>query len=910
MESKYDPFPFLQHYGTPRRSGRYPYGSGGDPYQEAKDFQGYVKDMRGQGMTNNQIAEALGIKSPEFRDQISWSNEVVTSGNITRAVALRKKGNSPTQIAERMFGDKSKESTIRGWLEASEKRTKETIESIYNTLREKVSKFDFLDVGQGTELYMGVTKTKLRAAVRALESQGYQVHLIKFPQLGTKDNLTEMRILCKPGTTKRDAWNAVQSGQVYNIASKSKDGGLTFLEPKEEPVSLDSKRIMVRYGKAGADMDGVIEVRRGVPDLDLGANRYAQVRVAVDGTHYMKGMAMYADDLPAGVDVRYNSSKPDSGNKFDAMKPLKSGPTSAGNRFGAITRPHVYQDKDGNTHTSALNMVNEEGTWKDWSKSLSSQFLSKQPRSLAAAQLAKAYSQNQKELAEINSLTHPIVRQQMLLDFANKADAAAVTLKAAAMPNQSSHVILPIVDMRPTEVYAPTYENGTRVALVRHPHGGPFEIPQLTVNNKNAVAKRLLGSATDAIGIHPEVAKQLSGADFDGDSVVVIPNNSGRVKSKNAIKELQDFDPRTEYAEYPGMKYMDKRGTQREMGKISNLITDMSIKGAPTDDIIKAVKHSMVVIDAEKHKLNYKQSEIDHSIATLKKEYQGAANKGATTLISRSRARADIPQRRLRRQSEGGKIDPKTGEYVYVNTGKMRPVTKRDKVTGEKIVTDKMVPVTTTVKKGAITKDAHTLSSGTPIEKVYADYANSMKAMANEARKTAVSIPNPQHSKAAASYYSKEVTSLKAKLKNAQRNAPLERRAQIVANASAKARIKANNLVDDDDIKKVTYQSLNDARDQIGASKQRIGGKYVEFTTREWDAIRAGALPTTTVREILQNSDTKRVMELATPRYHSSLTPGQLALAKSMEASGRTPSEISTALGIPRSTLVDNLKNA
>ena len=37
---------FLEHYGMPRRSGRYPWGSGEDPYQHSRDFIGRVEEMR------------------------------------------------------------------------------------------------------------------------------------------------------------------------------------------------------------------------------------------------------------------------------------------------------------------------------------------------------------------------------------------------------------------------------------------------------------------------------------------------------------------------------------------------------------------------------------------------------------------------------------------------------------------------------------------------------------------------------------------------------------------------------------------------------------------------------------------------------------------------------------------------
>lgn len=905
----------LQHIGIKRRSGRYPWGSGGTPYQRAKDCKAYVDDMRSQGLTDTQIAGGLGIKTPELRAAISVSKSVIFGENQAMAYRLKEKGLSTRGIAERMLGDPSKESTVRGWLKTSEDMGKKTIETVSNLLKEHQAAKQWVDVGKGTELYMGISDVKLRTAIAALKDEGYETHSVKVPQLGT-DKLTELKVLGPPGSVWKDAKAAVTRGEVYTIIDQSPDGGLTFRRPKPEPVSVNSKRIEVRYAEdGGSAKDGVIELRRGVPDLDLGANRYAQVRVAVDGTHYLKGMAMYADDLPAGTDIRFNSSKSKVGttSKLDAMKELKEGPENAGNRFGATIKaghPQMYVDKNGKTHTSPLNIVNEEGDWDRWSKSLSSQFLSKQSVGLAVKQLDEARNSKQKDLSEILALTNPVVKKQLLLDYADSADSAAVHLKAAALPRQSSHAILPINSMRPTEIYAPNFKNGEKVVLIRYPHGGPFEIPELTVNNNNRTAKRLLGAAADAVGIHHSVAEQLSGADFDGDSVLVVPNGSGKIKTRQHLPELKSFDPKTAYPEVPGMTYMTKANTQKEMGKVSNLITDMTIKNANSSEIARAVKHSMVVIDAEKKKLDYKQSEKDNGIAQLKAKYQGGPTAGASTIISRSSATGRVPQRRLRKQSEGGSIDPKTGELVYVNTDGTRTVTKVNKRTGK--ITTTVEPLQTKGTRGELTKDAFDLTSDPknpePIESVYANHANSMKALANRARREAVAIQDPLQSKAAKAYYAKEVVSLKDKLRTAQMNAPLERRAQIIANATAKARIDANPGLDKDDIKKIKYQSLTDARLQTGAAKQRIGSDNVPLLQREWDAIQAGAISSTSLREILSNSNMDAVRKLATPKRGSSLTPGQIARAESMRNSGRSLSEIADTLGIPRSTIADNLK--
>ena len=908
----------LAHIGIKRRSGRYPWGSGDNPYQRSVLFKGWLSEARAKGLSDTEIAQSMGISTTQLRANIGVSTSLIFNANRAMAQRLKnEKQYSTRAIAKRMLGDESKESTVRGWLKASEEIKDNAIESITSKIKNKLVQFGWIDVGSGTEHYLGVSETRLKTSLASLEDEGYKIHPIKVRQLGT-DKFTQLKVLGPEGSTWKEAKAAVDSGQVYTIKDTSPDGGLTFLTPKAEPVSVNSKRIEVRYGdEGGSEMDGVIEIRPGVQDLYMGANRYAQVRVAVDGTHYLKGMAIYADDLPAGTDIRFNTNKTraQAPTKVDVMKPLKEGAENAGHlRFGAQIKPKplVYVGEDGKEHTSAINLVNEEGDWDSWSRSLSSQVLSKQSVSLANAQLNQARVEKQKELSEIMALTNPIVKRQLLLDFAQSADSAAIHLKAAALPRQSSHVILPMNSMRPNEVYAPNFNDGEKVALIRYPHGGPFEIPQLTVNNKNRTAKKIMGGATDAIGVHHSVAQQLSGADFDGDTVLVIPNDSGKIKSRPYLDELKDFDPKMAYPEGEGMTYMTPANTQKEMGKISNLITDMTIKGAESSEIARAVKHSMVVIDAEKHKLDYKLSEKENGIAQLKAKYQDGSNKGAATIISRSGAQASVPQRRLRRQSEGGPIDPTTGELVYVPTAdppKARTITRVNQRTGA--VTTKVEPLVTRGTKGEFTKDAHDLVSvpGEPIERTYANYANSMKELANTARKEAVAIKDPPQSPAAKAYYAQEVASLKNKLKEAQMNAPLERRAQIVGNATAKARIETRPDLDKDEIRKIQYQSLADARIQTGAAKQRIGGKNVPFTQREWDAVQAGAIASTTLKKILQNSEMDTIKKLATPRPSgTTLTTGQLARIKSLRSAGRSLTEISAELGIPRSTVADHAK--
>lgn len=907
----------LFHYGIARRSGRYPWGSGKNPLQRSHDFKSYINEMRDARMTDTQIAKAIedyansgsgskiSFKTTDLRGIIADTTERINADNRARAVDMKSRQMSNIAIAKAMD---TSESTVRGWLKQNEAIKESSLRATTNRLKAMVEDHPFRDVGKGNELYMGISATKLNTALSLLKDEGYEVHPVKGPQLGT-GKLTEYKILCPPGTTWKEARDALNRGDILNATEYSTDGGITWKAPSLIPTSISSKRMQVRYDEdGGTKMDGVIELRRGVPELSLGSKNYAQVRVAVDGTHYLKGMAIYADDLPDGVDIRFNTNKSkndpkiQAGGDLAALKPMKvdtnTGKVDTTNPFGATVRQRMYVDKDGKEKTSALNIVNEEGRWDEWSKTLSSQMLSKQPVKLAQEQLAKARDARQKDLDEINSLTNPVVRKKLLEDFAENADAAAVHMKAAAMDRQATRVLLPMNSMRPHEIYAPGFDDGTRVALVRYPHGGPFEIPQLTVNNRSITAKRILGGAIDAVGIHHSVAEQLSGADFDGDTVLVIPNDSGKVKSRPPLEGLKHFNPKEQYKIPDDDKTtarMTKANTQTEMGKISNLITDMTIKGADESEIARAVRHSMVVIDAEKHGLDYKRSENNENIKQLKELYQAPA-KGAATIISKASSQAHVPERKYLTGDRG--VDPKTGERVYIETG--RTITKSN---------GKVEPRTTKGTKMEFAKDARELLSpdAGPMEQLYANHANSMKRMANQARLDALMIRAPKQSAAAKALYANEVASLEAKLKLAQMNKPLERRAQIIGNAMARARIDANPQFDKDDVKKVKFQSLEEARNITGANKKKIGAEDSPITDREWKAIQAGAVSASRLREILANADMDRVRSLAQPRARTTLTPGQLARIDAMRASRRSPTEIADALGLPRSTVVDHI---
>lgn len=871
------PDDILVHYGTPRHSGRYPWGSGKDPYQSAKGFFAERQRLRDQGLSDTDIARAWGMSTTEFRAMGMHLGEEKRAGDISRAVRMKQAGLPNTVIAEKMGIN---ESSVRNLLSKDARETKSNVNKTADILAEQAKKHKYIEYGAGVELNMGCSDATLRTAVEVLKQRGYVTNEVYIKQAGS-DKFTTLKVLSPPGTKRSDLMANRDKIRTPGIAADL-DGA--FTTGIKKPSSISSKRIKVRYDEdGGTDMDGVIQIRRGVKDLSLGNSTYAQVRIAVDGTHYLKGMAMYSDDLPKGVDVVFNTNKkkgtPKLGPKDNTvLKPMKQDPD---NPFGATIRKQLYfKGKDGKQKLSAINIVNDEGTWDKWSQSLASQFLSKQSPVLAKKQLAKVRESKQKQYDDIMKLTNPSLRKKLLISLADDCDSASVHLKAKSLPGQSSQVILPLPHMKKNEIYAPNYRDGEVVSLVRYPHGGTFEIPQLVVNNRNKKARRILGQVTDAVGIHPSVAERLSGADFDGDSVVVIPHRGKtRIKSSKPLKGLDGFDPKRAYPKYDGMKVMSD--TQTQMGKISNLITDMTIKGASEQELARAVRHSMVVIDAEKHQLNYKQSERDNGIAALKKKYQSG---GASTLISRASGEKRVPKRKIRSAREGGGIDPKTGKKVLVETGESYIDSR-----GKKVLRTEKVP------RMALTDDAYSLSSGTRMENLYAEHANSLKALANKARKEAVSQPRVKKNPQAARRYSREVAELKAQINVARKAKPLERQAQVIANGVVDAKVRSNPDMSYKDRAKVTAMALKTARQRLGYDRNAT---RIRPTPLQYRAIQEGAVSQSMIDQILESADLDHLKSLAMPKQTQPLTRRQANRISIYRKNGSTVAEIADALGI------------
>lgn len=951
-----------------RGSGRYAYGSGNRPHQHEWDIYARIKKYEEAGMTPSEIAAAMGYKSTTelkaAKQMASNAKKLDVGAEIDyyyHAInPATGKYYTTSEIGRIVgMGESSVRSRYSTYLKGNVSLVNDTAES----LKQWVSEKGYIDVGRGSELYLGVSPDRLNTSLKMLEQEGYVVATIRIKQVSDSGQETTFKVLAPPGTTEKDIYD-----NRYNIEIMDDSSGTTnalVMKGVHEPVPIDISSVEIRYAEQnGTAKDGKIEIAATLdengnlvpinPALSLGNAKYAQVRIAVDGgkecitednpegKKYIKGMATYSLDVPEGKDILVNSNKSIKDGPQEALKDLKMSDTHP---FGSSVVQTEYIDpKTGEKKVSSINVVGTnyddmhiEGSWGSWSKNLPSQFLAKQSLGLVQQQLRLKSKQSEDQLQDILKLNNPVVKRELLRSFSDQCDSDAVSLKAAPIGGQGIKVILPVTSLKNTECYCPSLEDGTTVALVRFPHAGPFEIPICTVNNRNREAKIFAKDGRDMIGINSNVAAKLSGADFDGDTVIAIPmtrkSASGEfektvsIKSAPSLPGLAGFDPTGSYSiknsrfssmvdskGKPTYHIMTEREKGIEMGVVSNLITDMYARGCDDPkDLADAVRYSMVVIDAKKHKLNYKQAEKDFNIESLKKKYQSHADGtygGASSILSRSKSETTVAARAI-----GYDIDPDTGAKIFRSPRKTTEADqKRVKVTAPdgyfwtdsqgkshrsktmKDANGKDIYATTDGKviknkDGSYTydrgsgkdiwetrgykartqkstkmyeaSDARTLLSDTPneIERAYADYANHMKALGNQARKESLRVGTLKTSKEAKQRYSTEVESLKTKLVEARKNAPRERKAQLIARSMVNAAYTENPEMDSDDRKKVRSQAISSAREITGAKRH-----MVTFTEKEWEAVNKGAVSENFLTQLLDKADQDNYLQLAMPK--------------------------------------------
>ncbi len=949
-----------------RGSGRYPHGSGENPNQHQFDFLAEVDRLKKKGLTESEIARTLlgqkGVDkkteepiyatSTDLRAEISIATSEKRKAMRAKVLDLYDECHGNASEVGRRLG--INESSVRSYLKDSIAERQDRYQKTADLLRKKIDEGNgTLDVSSGVEDIIGIPDYTKKVAIAILEREGYVKTWVQLEQQFGQGNKTTTTVLArKPGEgeTAKDvrSWVQHHKYEIGSIQEFTPDKGRTWWTP-EFPEMVDPKRVMVRYAEdGGKDKDGVIELRRGVEDISLDGSQYAQVRIGVNGTHYLKGMAMYGDDedFPEGIDIIFNTNKhkdvpmlgPDDNTVLKPLKKVKgTGEIDRDNPFGALLKnpkeidgvllaggQRHYIDKDGKEKLSPINKLRDEGDWDSWSRNLSSQFLSKQPLKLIKQQLDLSVKDKQVELDEIMALTNPVIKKKMLEDYAKQSDSLAARLSAKGFKGQAFQVLLPLPTIKEDEVYAPMYKDGDTVALVRYPHGGTFEIPILKVNNKFAAGKRVMGNAKDAIGIHPVVAQRLSGADFDGDTALVIPLKSNNLsvisRDPKAFGDLSTFDPKDLYTLPPDAPELSDSRKQALMGQVTNLITDMTVGGATPNEIARAVKHSMVVIDAVKHHLDYKQSAKDNRIADLKKKYQGVNAKGqpagSATILSRAHGPARIDQRK--ELTDTKKMTPaqlerwNRGDIVYVDTGKtkMKLITDPDKMTpdeleryesGKKVYRESTERVQQKLHRMDTVDDAMELvhDPTNPKEVAYAKYANTLKDLARSARREARSIkPTPVNPEARKTYAA-EVASLTEKVRRAKMNSPRERKAQALAGAIVSEKFASSPDMDYEHRQRERARALIEARATVGAKKDPV-----VITDREWEAIQANAVSTALLNSILNNTDQDKFKQRATPHDKAVLTPAQQDLVRSMYNTGMyTMSEIGERCGVSSSTI-------
>ena len=939
----------LKHYGVKRKSGRYPW----DPSLHLPKNYKFIEDrdeMKKRGLSDNEIAKQMGLSTTVYRSKVTIAKEELKQYNMQRIAKLQSEGMIIDDIAKTIGATGQ---TVRNYLDEIKNPNKSSraqrvqTEAVADTLKDAVKRSKYIDVGKGVEIQMGISKEKLKSGLNALvESGEYEVHNLRIAQVTDKNNSTPVKVLTKKGVERSEIYKNMD--KVRPVEEFAINGDARMFQQMERPKSIGWDRVHIRYAipegqkghgtnDDGAMMDGAMFLRPGVKDLNLGKASYAQVRIAVGDTHYLKGMALYGTEemfkgIPKGTDIIFNTNKTANKTPQEVLKELKKNPEGGApidgpNPFGAtVKRQNTLVDAKGNPvykpgvkdrfgnkvpQIGSVNIVNEEGDWGSWSKALSAQFLSKQPTTVVHERLKATMKQVQDEYESIQKVTNPVIKKQLMESFVSDLESKQVHMKAAAPKGFQGHVILPVPDMKENEVYAPNYKNGEKVVLIRYPHGGRFEIPELTVNNNSVARKMISKDSPDAIGIHPKVASKMSGADFDGDTAYVIPNNKGKFKSRDSLKELKNFDPNM-YADKPGtFTPITKRYQQTLMGVVSNLITDMTLQGAPSNEIARAVKHSMVVIDAEKHKLNYKRSAEENGIDALMKRYMTHVDKvkyGDLERYNPKTRRVDkvIDPDKLKKDLTPGK------EYTSAST-----IISRHK---QSVITDGYqveVPDPKSKSGGTkmvwrnkketylvnMVKDANVFlgPNATKTEHHYADYINELKAFKNKVDSEMSGIKMPARDPKAAKIYAEEVLSMKDKVNQVKINRIKERQAQRMAEVSSKAEIarrSEDEVLKKDEISRIKQQALNKARSMVGAERTPV-----TITDDEWDAVQSNAVSGTLLKELVSFMDDSQLKSLATPRANKQMTEARKSKAKALLANGYTISQVAEALGVSSSTI-------
>lgn len=219
----------IRHYGTPRHSGRYPWGSGKDPYQSAVSFRSRIAELKRAGMTEVEIAKSFGMNTTQLRNEQKLAKARQREYDASLALKLHDKGWSNTAIAERMGRN---ESSVRNLLNPTLRERNNAIAANAKILKDQVDKYDYIDVSEGTAQQLGISEGKLNAAIQYAKREGYALHKISYRQM-TTGKPTRYYVLCKPGTTWAQAQNNQDKIHLMNDVYAEDEALKTVTPPRD-----------------------------------------------------------------------------------------------------------------------------------------------------------------------------------------------------------------------------------------------------------------------------------------------------------------------------------------------------------------------------------------------------------------------------------------------------------------------------------------------------------------------------------------------------------------------------------------------------------------------------------------------------------------------------------------------------
>ena len=160
-------------YGTPRHSGRYPWGSGKNP-QRSRNWLKRVDDLKKQGLSDKEICKAFNMSSGDF---IAWKRVYKEQEDMKARFKVQKlhdKQWSNVAIAKELTekGYDITEGTVRKWLKEGPDYKGMPIKNISDSLKTILKDKPYLDIGEGVERQLNISAEQLYAARLMLESEG------------------------------------------------------------------------------------------------------------------------------------------------------------------------------------------------------------------------------------------------------------------------------------------------------------------------------------------------------------------------------------------------------------------------------------------------------------------------------------------------------------------------------------------------------------------------------------------------------------------------------------------------------------------------------------------------------------------------------------------------------------------